>query len=466
MGSLLQQSCGGNNSQAQTTQRQVPTGPAHITVNIPGKTGGTAFLIGMVGEQQYKADSATIDANGRVEFIQPAPYEPGFYLVVLPDNTVIQMLIDADQEFSLTKGNGPTDVTVQGSRDNELLYQTMRFEEELQPQINAANQYLQSLRPEEAAYAQAQAELDALIAQRKTRLEETFNENPNTFFTSFKRAGQNPDVKDIRLPDGSIDQAAQLAAYRQAFWDGVDFSDERLMRTPVIFNKLKRYVTELTPQQPDSINRAASALIDRTLPYPEYYQYIANWIALRYEPTKTTLMDPEAVFVHLVQNYFTYERATWSDSANIYALQLRAHEMAGSLTGHTGPDVTSTDPEGKSRSISELRAPYVIVYMYNPTCEHCMVETPKLIDFYRTHKGEVDVYAIAVDTDREEWLAYIKKNGMPWTNVFDPTNRSIYGKYYVDITPEIYVLDATRTIRAKNLKVEQIAEVIARDKTR
>lgn len=51
-------------------------------------------------------------------------------------------------------------------------------------------------------------------------------------------------------------------------------------------------------------------------------------------------------------------------------------------------------------------------------------------------------------------------------NVFDPTNKAIYGKYFVDITPEIYVLNPERTIIAKNLKVNQIGEVVERDMRR
>lgn len=50
-----------------------------------------------------------------------------------------------------------------------------------------------------------------------------------------------------------------------------------------------------------------------------------------------------------------------------------------------------------------------------------------------------------------------------WVNVRDPSNVSIYAKYFVDITPEIYILNKDRTIIGKNLKVEQIATIINRD---
>ena len=49
--------------------------------------------------------------------------------------------------------------------------------------------------------------------------------------------------------------------YRLAFWDNVDLSDTRLLYTPVLVNKLKKFILELTPQHPDSIIRQADYII-------------------------------------------------------------------------------------------------------------------------------------------------------------------------------------------------------------
>ena len=96
-----------------------------------------------------------------------------------------------------------------------------------------------------------------------------------------------------------------------------------------------------------------------------------------------------------------------------------------------------------------------------------MVETPELHKYYLENKAKgLDVYAIAIDTDDAKWKAYIAKNGLSWTNVHDPTNRSIYAKYYVDVTPEIYVLNKDRVIIGKNLKTEQVQIIIDRDKAK
>ena len=139
--------------------------------------------------------------------------------------------------------------------------------------------------------------------------------------------------------------------------------------------------------------------------------------------------------------------------------------MAASIVGKKGPNVTAKNPQGELKSLYDLKAPYLIVYMYNPDCEHCQEQTPKLVEFYKEWKNKgVDVYAIVLDTDQEKWSQYIAKTGMTFTNVFDPTNKAIYATYYVDQTPELYVLNPDRIIIGKNLKVNQIETIINRDK--
>lgn len=462
------------NSQAKNQEEKSAETPAQleppdIRVQVQGLTGGTAYLVGHYAEQRFRADSAAVDGSGQMLFKRAEPYQPGFYFIYLPDNNALQMLVDADQTFSMATrvGDFVGSMKVEGSLDNELLYRNLKFEQEMQPKFQVVAQQMKGAAEGTPAYQQLKAQQDQLIAQRKAHLQEFFDNYPNTFFAKFKNAGQNPEVKNPLNPDGSVNSQLQVYYYRTEFWDNVDFSDERLLYTPVIFNKLNRYITELTPQNADSIKASTDFLMNKVLNHKEYYKFFANWITLNYDPEKTTLMDPQAIFVHMIQNYFTYERAFWSDSAQTYALQQRAHEMASSLVGQKGPNVTAKDPSGQMRSIYDIKAPYIVVYMYNPTCEHCMEQTPKLVQFYREWKSKgLEVYGIAIDTDEAEWKGYIAKTGMSWINVFDPTNKAIYAKYFVDITPEIYVLNPDRTIIAKNLKVEQIAEVIERDKAK
>ncbi len=441
----------------------------NITLQVEGLNSGYAYLIGVFQDQNYKADSAQINSSGVANFTADEPYFPGLLYVALPNGANFQILVDIDQTFTLktSAANLTGAMQVEGSLDNELLYQTMKFEDTQRPlfQQNAAK--MQGVAPGTEAYKQLNTEQDKLLDDRAAYLDKIFKEHPDALFTKFKKAGQNPDVRDAISPTGIIDTARYSYLFRTRFWNDVDFNDERLLYTPVISNKLKRYINELTVQNPDSITKAAYFLVDQVVGKPEYFKYFANFVVLNYDPKTSTLMDPQAVFVNMVEKYFTYERAFWSDSVEVYALQQRAYEMSASLTGKKGPDVKANDPNGQLRSIYEMKSPYIIVYMWNPECEHCAEQTPQLVRNYAAWKNQgIDVYGIAVNTEDAAWRGAIQKYGMPWVNVFDKTNKSIYGKYYVDNTPEIYVLNPDRTIIAKNLQVDQIMTVIERDRAK
>ncbi|MEY3368074.1 MAG: hypothetical protein RI973_1229 [Bacteroidota bacterium] len=439
-----------------------------IKVQVEGlQGGGYSYLFGSYLGQNYKADSAQIDASGLIHFTADQPYYPGLFYVTLPDGSNFQMLVDLNQAFSVKTKLGDLygSMKFEGSVDNDLLLQAMRFEESQRAAFQEISKQMQGLKPGTEQYRQVKAQQDKLFDERKAFLDGLFNAHPESLFTKFKRAGQNPDVRDAFRADGTIDTALYSYIFRTRFWNGVDFNDERLLYTPVISNKLKRYINELTVQDPDSIINASYFLVDKVLDKKDYFKYFANWIVINYDPTKSTLMDAHAVFVKMVEKYFTYERAFWSDSTEIFRLQRRAYEMSASLVGMKAPDVQAADPSGKLRSIYEMKSPYLIVYMWNPDCDHCAEQSTILVRNYNAWKSQgIDVYGIAVNTEDAEWRAGIKKYGMTWVNVFDPTNRSIYAKYYVDNTPEVYVLDPDRIIIGKNLHVDQVMTIIDRDK--
>lgn len=437
-----------------------------IDVTLQGLTGGKAKLIGTFGDQNYLADLALIDANGHFTLSRKKMLPSGYYYFLLPGNRSFSFLIDRDQRFSMKANINDVASTmeVNGSLNTDLLYQNFRFQAKQDPELNRVNETLRKSAPGSAEFQQAKARQDQLMAERKAHLEALYKQYPDAFFTKFKIAGQNPDWPDFKKTNGDTDTLRQVLYYRAHFWDGVDFADERLLHTPVVANKLRRYIKELTPQQPDSLIKVSDELIRRVMPHKAYFQFFANWIATQYENTKTTVMDGEAVYVHIIKNFFTPELAFWDTPENLEKLQKHVWEMEASLMGRKGPDVAAPNQYGQMKSIYEIQAPIVIVFMYSPDCEHCQEQSPKVEQFYKRWKDKgVEVFGIAVNTTDKEWRDFLVKEGFTFTNVFDPSNRAIYAKYFVDITPELYVLNKDRIIVAKNLNVDQLDTIVERE---
>ena len=439
----------------------------HLKFKVNGFNGGKIKMIGVYADQNYIADSTMMNETGEFEFKRKSPFKPGYFYIILPDYSSFHMMINDEQFFTMeaNKGDYINSMKVSGSIDNELLYQSMILQSRHEKKFDSLNEQKSKQANNPEVIKKIEAALELINVERKDYMRNLEAKYPNVFFTKFKIAGQNPEVPDFRKPNGEPDISKKLEFFRLNFWNGVDLMDTRLLATPVIVNKLNRFITDLTVQQPDSIIRQADFVIQKSLENPEMFQFFTNYIALKYQPSKTKVMDGEAVYVHIIDKYFTKDRAFWLTEKELADLRKKAWEMSASLLNRIGPDVISIDPNGQTKSIYGIKKPYVIVFMYDPKCEHCQEETPKLKQFYEEWKNKgVEVFAIVLNAKDQEWKDFIKKYQVQnWINVHDPTNASIYAKYYVDITPEMYVLNKDRKIIGKNLKVEQLKIILERD---
>lgn len=443
-----------------TVANMAAQGKTDIDVHVAGYDGGWCKLIGLFGDQNYIVDSFLMNSSGHVKIQKDTLLHQGLYYLLLPDYKNISFLADNHQKFQISSRK---DALIGRLESKNSLCNQLYFESIIiQNKIDSVQNVLKSGVIDQA---DANQKLSQFTEDRTKQLEKCFKSYPDNFYTIFKKAGQNPVFKEVKKPNGTIDTFAQLQLYRAAFWENVDFTDNRLLRTPVIANKLRRFIKELTPQNPDSIIVQADYIIQKSRISQDMFGFISNWIALQYQPTKTTVMDGEAVFVHVIDTYFDEKSATWFKPGELDKLKKKTSEMRASLLNRKGPNVVSNDPDGNKKSIYEITAPYIVVYMYAPNCEHCKAETPKLKAFYDEWKSKgVEVYAIAIETNYQEWKNYITSNDIAsWINVFDPTNASIYAKYFVDVTPEVYVLNPERIIIGKNLHTEQIPVIIQKD---
>lgn len=436
-------------------------GPTHIKITMSDSDySGPVQIVGFYLDQNFIMDTTTAQ-KGIIDYKNAKGLPQGLYYFMLKTDQTIQLIADQDQEFemSVSMNDMFNTMKVSGSADNELMYNTYRYEQGINPKLIEIAEQLKGKTEADPNYAALVKKRIDLENEKKSYLEKLLEKNPNSLFANFKVSGQNPILR-VDLPKDK-----QIYQYRNEFWDNVNFSDRRLLRTPMIGTKLTRYFEELTLQNPDSIVASADRLIAKCQNNKEYFMVFVNWVMTHFEPGKSTLMDAENVFVNMAKKHFTLDKAFWSDTTEVNFIQKRAMEMSASLVGLPGPNVISTDPNGKSQELLAKKADYIVVYLFNPDCENCQKETPLLHDYYIKNKGKVDVYAIAVDTDDKQWRQYIKEKNLTWTNVYDPTNKSIYAKYFVDHTPEMYLLNKERKIIGKNLKTFQIDIMIDKDKT-
>lgn len=441
--------------------------PGHqIIVHIPGMKDSSCFLGRYYGDKQYIIDTVKSDAQGIVVFQGKEKLDGGLYLFVYPDKHYFEMIVDKEQHFSMkTSWEDPiSDMQVKNSKDNEQFYNYLKKAIAIQ-RAGAEEQARLAGAKTKADSNQVYDNLRANSKQLDDSREEFIKTYPDNFLSKIFITMNEPELpKEIpMLPNGRKDSTFGYRYFKGHFWDNVDFSDNRLLRTPVFGTKLNKYIDDLTPKIPDSINVEADMLVHKAQVDSEMFKYVVWWITYKYETSK--IMGMDAVFVHMVENYYMKGKAWWIDSASLSKMVDRARKIAPNLIGNTAPELALKDSSGKWQILSKVPAKYTILVFYDPDCGHCEKEMPHLklvYDSLRQKGISVMVYAVNGEMEEDKWKKFIVKHNLgEWINVSDFQRQSNFRQMYdIYSFPVIYILDKNKKIQAKRLGVGQIMDVI------
>jgi hypothetical protein len=298
-------------------------------------------------------------------------------------------------------------------------------------------------------------------------------ENASLFVSKLIESSFDPEIPIYTgslksKADTSRMQMYQYQYYKKHYFDGMDLGDERMVRTPFLQRKLERFFKDLVVQDPDSISLESDLILQKATD-TEVRRYIIYKIASTYE--NNPILGTEGAFVHLAEKYYIGEPALW-DTSTVRRMKERIMIIKPLLVGKSFPKMHLTDVAGKEINIASLPFKYTIVFIYDPECSHCKLETPKLAALNDYFKGRnVGVVASSIVRDREAWKKFIVDfNIGSWINGIDIHLNPQTGKeeYYTDFrntfdvysTPVVYVLDQQKKIVGKRIPVENLKEFI------
>jgi len=438
-----------------------------ISISIRGLQDSSIYLAYHFGEKQYIKDTIRLSRSGTAILSGQELLPQGIYMIVLPGRKYFEILISKDQYFALDCSYNDYINTLKfsGSDENSAFIVYQKKWMTMQQHASAVSKRIQSNKENSDSLrilTQIQKNTEESM---KAYLKSVINENEGNLLAALIKALLPIEIPDFQVPPGtsnpdSVKWIWNFNYNKDHFFDNIDFTDERLLRTPILYSRLEAFFSIPYIQSADSINKEIDKIIKKCEKNYKVFQYVAVYLFNHFRESE--IMGHDAVIVKLADDIYLSGKADWVTKEFKDDLKRQVDLIRPNLIGNKAVDLVMNSYKGVFVSLHDIEKEFTILYFWEPDCGHCKEATPKLKAFYESPKDyTLEVFAVCTTGDRDKWTKYIEENKLIWVNGWDPARTTRFDYYYnVQSTPLVYILDRNKKIIAKKISVEEIGSFI------
>ena len=467
-----------------------------IKINFKGNKDTMMYLVKYTWDQQYVADTAKKIKNGQVVFKGKKNLDKGVYTLVSQAKSIyFDFFINENSKFTINVSSDDIVNTLQsvGNKENEQFFSYIKF-------ITNKNKELQKVKEQTKGMSKADStkfmneKIKALNDDVKKFDADFLTKTKGSFIHDVMNLKAEKEAKEIPLAkNGRPDSLYRYNYYKEHYFDGVDFKDERLIHTPFFDDRVKRYFDNVIVTHPDTAIVEIDRMLSKCTKDSLTYNSLIGFFTYKYEQSK--IMGFDKVFVHMADKYIISGNASKIyNTETVSKIKERVDILRGLLLDAKVTELYMIDTiYGKqvmkmgfdtaksSKSVTDLyyknlekltpmfktlysvEAKYTVLVFWASDCGHCQTEIPKLQENLNTIKGKIDfkVFSVQTKEDFEEWRKFIIKNKLDFINVFDPIHlNNLKERFDIYSTPVIYILDKEKRIKAKRLSADQVLDML------
>ena len=466
-----------------------------IKITLKGCKDTIAYLVKYTWDQKYIADTAKRVKNGVMEFKGKNDLDKGVYVLVSQEKSIyFDLFVNESEKFAVTSDMSDIigNLKSVNNKENEQFFSYIKY-------ITSKNQDFNKLRDQTKGKSKEDStrfmndklkelnnevkkyESDFMVKVKGTYLYDVLN---------LKTEKEAPSIP--KASNGRPDSLYQYYYYKNHYFDGINFKDERIIRTPFLEGRVKKYFDNVILMHPDTVIQEIDRLMAKCEPDNLVYNLLLGYFTYKYEQSK--MMGFDKVFIHVADKYILsgHAKKVYTDET-VEKIRERVNIMRNLLLDAKVQDLYMIDTtDGKvvrrmgfdtatsSKSVTDLyykneeklrplfktlygvNSKYTLLVFWAADCGHCQTEIPKLNDALKEIKGTIDFKVFAVQTKDElydSWKKFIIEKHLTdyFIHVYDPIHlNNLKERFDIYSTPVIYILDKEKKIRAKRLGADQV----------
>lgn len=238
----------------------------------------------------------------------------------------------------------------------------------------------------------------------------------------------------------------------QHYWEHFDFRDTVYIHLPDITEQAAvNFMDILRLISPEEAQKALSILSEKAAVEPMMMNYFWETLS-RYWHNPNSPMKNEDLFILLCKGVEQTPQVEQylRDRARYQRLLAEKNRV-----GMKAADIVYTLDSGKQGNLHGLKAPYTLVFFYNPDCHTCadikqaMHQSLRLKNLVTN--GQMKVLTLYPDEDVALWREHLHEMSDDWINGYDKGQvLTLEERYDLSSIPSFYLLDQEKKVLLKD----------------
>ncbi len=428
-----------------------------IKVTVKGLPQKQIYIADFYGDKNTKIDSVMSDTTGSLVFKTNADMPAGMYRVIFGKNSFLDFIYNNEDIEMQTDINALYDsLKIIESVENKVYFAFLKEGNNYRRKFDLLAPVVNYFPENDHFYDTVLNKYISVQKQFLKFIDSLVSKYPDFYATKIIR---------IRKPiyyDPELNEAGRREYAIEHYFDNVDFTDVELVRSNVYTTLAIEYLTLYSnpsfkqDQLENEFIKAVDKIMFEAMDNNIIYDFVVDYLVGGFERYHF-----DKVLDYIAENY-TPDQCENEDKKN--DLQTRLEKYAELAVGKKAPDIAIPDTSENVINLDKIKSKYTLVLFWASWCSHCIETLPEIFNLYENSisRKNLEVLAVSLDGNKDEWLAALHQGGYTWLNGSDLKgwDSDAAVDYNVYATPTMFLLDKNQQIVAKPITFEELKQAL------